>query len=166
MQLMKKTVNYFENVRTLDELRKTYRNLAFIHHPDKGGKTAVMQEINNQYERLSKQLIDSNEYFTDERKEYEYQVSDELKQKLDKVIFLPNINIELIGTWIWLTGSTYAVKTILKDEGFMFSATKLAWYWHCGEYTKTTGNTLSMEELRDYWGSQNIQSKATANQLN
>jgi ankyrin repeat protein len=163
---MKKTVNYFENVKTLDELRKQYRNLAFIHHPDKGGKTAVMQEINNQYERLSKQLIDSNEYFTEERKEWEYKVSEELKQKIEKVIFLPDINIELIGTWIWLTGSTYNVKTILKDEGFMFSATKLAWYWHSGEFTKTSGNINSMEELRDYWGSQNIQSKATEKQLN
>jgi preprotein translocase subunit Sec63 len=107
---MKKTVNYFEGVKTLDELRKQYRNLAFQHHPGKGGKTAVMQEINNQYERLSKQLIDSNEYFTEERKEHEYQVSDELRQKIEKVIFLPDITIELIGTWIWLTGSTYAIK--------------------------------------------------------
>jgi hypothetical protein len=163
---MKKTVNYFENVKTLDELRKQYRNLAFQHHPDKGGKTAVMQEINNQYETLSKNLIDSNEYFTDERKEWEYKVSEELKQKIEKIINLPNIAIELIGTWLWLTGNTFAVKSILKEEGFMFSATKLAWYWHVGEFTKTSGNILSMEELRDFWGSQNIQTKATANQLN
>ena len=159
-------MNYFEGIKTLDELRKQYRNLAFLHHPDRGGETKVMQDINNQYEMLSKNLIDNNEYFTDERKEKEHHISEELRQKIEKIIYLPNIIIELIGSWIWLTGNTYAVKSILKEEGFMFSATKLAWYWHAGEYIKTSGNILSMEELRDYWGSQNIQTKATANQLN
>ena len=149
--MKKKVTNYFEGVKTLDELRKQFRNLAFINHPDKGGKTAVMQEINNQYAKLSKELIESNEYFTDERKEQEHFISEELRQKIEKVIYLPDITIELIGSWIWLTGSTYSVRSILKEEGFMFSATKLAWYWHAGEFTKTTGNILSMEELRDYW---------------
>jgi len=159
-------MNYFEGIKTLDELRKQYRNLAFLHHPDRGGDTEIMKEINNQYERLSKNLINSNEYFTDERKEQEHHISEELRQKIEKIIYLPNITIELIGSWIWITGNTYAVKSILKEEGFMFSAPKIAWYWHAGEYTKNSGNILSMEELRDYWGSQNIQTKAIANQLN
>jgi len=34
--ISEKSMNYFENVRTLDELRKQYRNLAFQHHPDRG----------------------------------------------------------------------------------------------------------------------------------
>lgn len=161
-------MNYFEGVRTLDELRKQYRNLAFLHHPDRGGETKVMQEINNQYEKLSKLLIDGNEYFTQERKEWEYQVSDELKQKLEKIIILPNITIELIGSWIWITGNTYSVRSTLKEEQFRFSPSKSAWYWHTGEYIKKSGISLSIDELKDFWGCQKIESKgfSTANQLN
>lgn len=159
-------MNYFEGIKTLDELRKKYRNLAFQYHPDKGGSTENMQEINNQYERLSKKLINSNEYFTEERKEKEHHISEELMQKIGKIIYLPSISIEVIGSWIWVTGNTYSVKSILKDEGFMFSAQKLAWYWHVGDFIKTSKSNLTMEELRDYWGSEKIQNRATANQLN
>jgi len=158
--ISEKSMNYFENVRTLDELRKQYRNLAFQHHPDRGGETAVMQAINDQYEKLSKKLINGNEFFTEERKEWEHQVSEELKQKLDKVIFLPNITIELIGSWIWITGNTYSIRATLKEENFKFSSPKSAWYWHAGEYIKRSGISLSMEELKDLWGYQNIETKA------
>ena len=49
-------MKFFEGIKTLDELRKEYRRLAFIYHPDKGGETAIMQVINDQYDRLSKKL--------------------------------------------------------------------------------------------------------------
>ena len=45
-------MKYFENIATLDDLKKAYRHLAMIHHPDVGGDTATMQEINAEYDRL------------------------------------------------------------------------------------------------------------------
>lgn len=44
--------NWFVNVHTLDELKAEYRRLAIIHHPDKGGRTEDMQEINAEFDRL------------------------------------------------------------------------------------------------------------------
>lgn len=35
---------YFENVKTLDELKKQYRRLAMKYHPDMGGSTEAMQD--------------------------------------------------------------------------------------------------------------------------
>lgn len=43
---------YFNNCRTLDELKKEYRRLTMLHHPDRGGDTATMQAINVEYETL------------------------------------------------------------------------------------------------------------------
>jgi curved DNA-binding protein CbpA len=45
-------MKYFAEVHTLDELKKEFRRLAMLHHPDVGGDTATMQEINAEYDRL------------------------------------------------------------------------------------------------------------------
>ena len=153
------TMKFFEHVKTLDELRKEYRRLAMMYHPDKGGDTHLMQILNDQYERLSKKLINSNADFSESRKEYEQQVSEEIRDKLDRIIFIQGIEIEMIGSWIWITGNTFPVRDMLKREGFWFSHPKTAWYWHKGEYRKKNGKIQSMEEMRDFWGSEKIESK-------
>ncbi len=61
-------INWFKDVRTLEELRKTYWKLAMLHHPDKGGNTTDMQQINAEYDYLSKNLIDNNADFSEGRK--------------------------------------------------------------------------------------------------
>ena len=160
-------LKFFENVTTLTELRKEYRRLAFIYHPDKGGDTVLMQILNDQYERLSEKFIKENVDFSEGRKEYEMQVSEEIRQMLDRIMFLKGVDIEVIGGWIWITGNTFAIRTTLKSLGFMFSHPKTAWYWHKGEYRKKNGKIQSMDEMRDFWGSQKIETQPeTSNQLN
>ena len=39
-------MKYFANCKTLDELKKEFRRLCMIHHPDRGGDTATMAAIN------------------------------------------------------------------------------------------------------------------------
>jgi hypothetical protein len=122
-------MKWFKDVKTLDELRSMYRKLALLHHPDRGGSTSDMQEINNEYDILSKRLIHSNTVFSKCRKSWEEFVSSEIREKLNDIIFLEDIIIEIIGSWIWVTGNTRAVKDQLKVHGFKFSPNKLAWYW-------------------------------------
>lgn len=154
-------MKFFENVKTLDELRKEYHRLAFINHPDKGGSTATMQAINDAYDKLSRKLISEDENFSEGRKEWEQQISEELREKLDRIIRLTGIVIEMIGNWLWLTGQTFAVRDTLMAEGFKFSHSKSAWYWHKGDYFKKSGVLLSMEEMRELWGQQKIESETT-----
>ena len=160
-------LKFFENVTTLTELRKEYRRLAFIYHPDKGGDTVLMQILNDQYERLSEKFIKENVDFSEGRKEYEMQVSEEIRDMLDRIMFLKGVDIEVIGGWIWITGNTFAIRTTLKSLGFMFSHQKTAWYWHKGEYRKNNGKIQSMDEMRDFWGTQKIETQPEiSNQLN
>ncbi len=44
----------------LEEIKKAYRKLVKIHHPDKGGDSAVMLEINSAWEILKKKHTDLN----------------------------------------------------------------------------------------------------------
>ena len=44
---------WFENVTTIEELRKRYRELLKMYHPDnENGSVEVTQEINAEYDRL------------------------------------------------------------------------------------------------------------------
>lgn len=45
-------MKYFVNCKSLEELKKEFRRLAMIHHPDRGGDVEVMKAINNEYDAL------------------------------------------------------------------------------------------------------------------
>ena len=45
-------MTYFQDIRSLADLKKEYRRLAMLHHPDKGGDIAVMQQVNIEFEKL------------------------------------------------------------------------------------------------------------------
>ena len=42
-------MTYFSEIQSKEELKKVYRRLSLINHPDKGGAIEVMQNINNEY---------------------------------------------------------------------------------------------------------------------
>lgn len=45
-------MKFLKNIQTLEELKKEYKRLARIHHPDMGGETKDMQQLNNEFETL------------------------------------------------------------------------------------------------------------------
>ncbi len=150
-------MSFFKNIDSLDDLRKEYHRLALINHPDRGGDEDTMKAINNEFERLSKLLIYANSTFTQSRKDYEYKVSEELQIIINLVINLVGIEIEIMGSWVWLTGNTYANKDLIKAAGFMFSHQKSAWYWHSGDYRKRSGKMGSLDDVRAFWGSEKVE---------
>ena len=82
----------------LEDIKKAYRKLVKIHHPDKGGDSAVMLEINSAWEILKKKhkdlnfnkfnnskVYNQNEY---KRESNNYSNSEDIK-KWFKNIYLP-----------------------------------------------------------------------------
>ena len=49
-------MKWFKGVKTIEELRKLYRELLKEHHPDNGGNVSDMQEINSEYDVLFKRI--------------------------------------------------------------------------------------------------------------
>ena len=45
-------MKYFTNCTTLEALKKEYRSLCMLHHPDRGGDTATMAAINDEYDAV------------------------------------------------------------------------------------------------------------------
>lgn len=51
-------MKWFDHPETLEDLKKQYKRLAMKHHPDRGGSTEAMQQINAEYETLFSRLKD------------------------------------------------------------------------------------------------------------
>lgn len=164
---------YFKDVNTLEELRKQYRDLLKKFHPDnKGGNTKITQEINGEYDRLFKLLKERHENETADSKEsnkktdfnnikYDFTEDRKLREVLQQIITFEGINIEIIGCWIWVDGNTYDYKTTLKEIGFKWAREKKKWYFHTEAFRKKSNKVLSMEDIRAYYGSTDIETNGT-----
>lgn len=164
-------MNYFNNVRTLEELRRQYKELLKKHHPDNPqGSTEATQEINAEYDRLFRLLKDKHENNSNKtannttHKESEYSTNmydwendRSLREVLQKIINFDGIEIEIVGAWIWLSGNTYNYKKELKELGFKWASQKKQWYFHTNIFRKKSHKSLSMDDIRSYYGSTKVQ---------
>ena len=148
---------HFDNISTLEELRKQYKELLKIHHPDNGGNVSEMQEINSEYDRMFKLLKDQHENNNADQAntntdynnmKYDFAEDEKLREMLNKIIHFNSIDIELVGAWIWLSGNTYSCKKELKELGFKWAKQKKMWYWHSEAFRKKSRKTLSMDDIR------------------
>lgn len=157
---------YFKDINTLEELRRQYRDLLKMHHPDNGGNVSDMQEINAEYDRLFKVLKDRHESKATDNQNtkqsdysqnmYDWENDKALREVLEKIINFNGIDIEIAGQWIWISGNTYAYKKELKEIGFKWASQKKQWYWHSEIFRKKSHKTLSMEDIRNYYGSTKV----------
>lgn len=150
---------WFNNPATLEELKKQYKKLAMAHHPDRGGSDSDMKEINAEYDRLFAKLKNvhksaSGETYT--AKQETTETPEQYREIIEKIINLDGIEIEICGSWLWITGNTYDNRETLKSLHFRYSKNKNAWYWHDEGYRKHTGKTFSLDEIRDLWGSEKV----------
>ena len=154
---------YFKNVNTLEELRKQYKELLKIHHPDNDGNVAQMQEINVEYDKLFKQLKNKHDNNTTDREKtsydnmkYDFTEDVLLREMLNKIIGFSGITIEVCDSWIWAFDS-FKYRKELKEIGFKFASKKKAWYWHSESFRKKSHKALSMDDIRNYYGSTEVQ---------
>ena len=153
---------WFTKVNSIDELKKAYRKLAMKYHPDINidGQEA-MKEINNEYEAIFEHLLKNATQ--EEQKQYNKQghnVNDGYREIINRIIHIPNITIEICGSWIWISGNTRPIKDQLKDAGFYWAAKKLQWYWRPEQYkAKRYKKSMTMDHIREKYGSEKINNR-------
>lgn len=154
-------MKYFENVNSLEELKKEYRRLAMKHHPDVGGDTTIMQEINAEHDILFEVLKRAHNAKADEDKSGKTRKTTETPEEFRDIVSvllkLDGIEVELCNSWLWIGGDTRPHKDALKAAGCRWSNNKKKWYWRHEEnggkrYRKK--GSYTMDEIRAKYGSE------------
>lgn len=158
-------MKYFKDIKTVEELRKKYRELLKQYHPDNAnGSVEVTQEINSEYDRLFAILSKENK---SDRQSHTYEENEEneaFKEVLNSIIHI-NADIEIIGSWIWVHGG-YEYRELLKTIGFKYAPKKKSWCWHFGEYSRHHKGEVSLDDIRMKYGSETINHKSKQYALN
>lgn len=158
-------MQFFNNCQTIDEVKSLYKKLAKEFHPDHGGKTATMQAINSEYAFATAKIL-KGENFSSEEISEQIELSEKYRQAIEAIIHLPDINIEVVGNWIWVSGNTYPHRSkvrggtgILPDAGYLFAAKKAVWYFRSEAFKTKSYRQQSLDEIRAKYGSTTINNK-------
>lgn len=76
------------------------------------------------------------------------EIINELNALASKLSRCKDLNIERIGTWLWISGETKKHKTMLKNKGFKYSPKRQMWY-----YAVFKKQSRDINELREKFGS-------------
>ena len=138
----------FKGVEGINEAKKIYKTLAKKLHPDVGGNEESFKLLNAIYT----DLIEHKIYFSNDIK-----IDIELEKIISLILHFENITIELVGSWVWVSGDTKEIKDKLKELGFKWASKKKMWYF--GEMKSKNPTPKSMEEIKNKYGSETLKTK-------
>ena len=68
-------------------------------------------------------------------------------------------DVEIIGSWVWVTRNSFPYKELLKSLNFRYASRKRAWYFHADEYHRRSKREVSLDEIREKYGSQKMNNR-------
>ena len=138
----------FNDVVGLNEAKKIYKQLAKQLHPDIGGTDEEFKLLNKIYN----DIIEYKIYFSNGVK-----FDLELEKVISQILHFENINIEVIGSWIWISGDTRAIKDNLKELSFKWASKKKMWFY--GEMKGRNPKQKSMDDIKSKYGCTTLKTK-------
>ncbi|MDD4330172.1 MAG: hypothetical protein PHD79_09475 [Aliarcobacter sp.] len=141
-------INEFSEVTGINEAKKVYKTLAKKLHPDVGGSEEEFKILNSVYN----DFIENKIYFSND-----FKIDLDLEKIISQILHFENITIELVGSWIWLSGDTKEIKDKLKELSFKWASKKKMWYY--GEMKGKSHGEKSLDEIKDKYGSKTFKKK-------
>ena len=139
----------FKGIEGINEAKKIYKQLAKKLHPDVGGSDELFKMLNSIYTNI----LENGIYFSNE-----FKFDLEIEKIISQILHYENILIEVVGSWIWLSGDTKEIKDKLKDDlGFKWASKKKMWFY--GEMKGRNPNEKSMEDIKSKYGFETVKTK-------
>ncbi len=138
---------------TPEQTKLAYRKACAKYHPDRNpAGLEMMKMINQAYESVKD--YEGETQTTIETMLY----GDELSEALNAILDF-GLNIEICGSWVWVSGDTKPCKEILKDNGFKWAPKKCMWFYRPDGEKSYSRGTKSIDDIRSVYGSQTIHKK-------
>ena len=151
-------MKYFTGITTIDELKKVYRKLCQLNHPDNGGNVTIMAEINTEYTTVFNELKTAHnktaEADTTGNTRPINECPEEYINIISELVTLKGLTVELCGSWIWISGDTREHKDKLKSIGCRWASKKKMWYWRNDKDAVKSRKTQTMDYIRNKYGSE------------
>ena len=148
---------WFRDCKTAEQGKQLYRELAKKFHPDNGASGEELKEIISEFKvwfEHFKNVHEKDGQTYTSKNETSY-TAEQFIEIINKLSSIPNIEVEMCGDWLWITGNTYPYKEQLKEFGCRWSVGKKKWYWTQDPYNKGFKHP-TMNQIRNRYGSENV----------
>lgn len=154
----------------IEDIKAQYKKLVFKLHPDMGGNEEDMKRLNVEFDFLKAHNFNVHKsqnggVYTDQTQDTPDDVTANFKDIIDQLIHMDGLDIEICGSFLWVGGNTREHKDELKGMGFRWASKKRRWFMAPKDWRKKGRRELSMDEIRDSYGSQRIQYKHAAGRM-
>lgn len=136
-------------------IKQRYRSLCKEYHPDRNpAGLEMMQMVNQAYDCL-KEIKDNVVGQDSENLNYAQDVAIAIAAILEC-----HLDIEICGTWVWVSGETKDHKETLKAAGFKWSPKKKIWHFrpHSDKKSRYHGKA-TMDDIRGKYGSKVVNAR-------
>lgn len=159
-------MTYFKGIKTIEDLKEKYRDLCKELHPDNGGDTRKFQDMQNEFTDLFKALknVHRTAAAQDQEDDQEEEAPEAFADIIAKVAGF-DVDIEIIGRWVWLSGNTYQYKDGIKAAGFFWSSKHKKWYWNGGTHKSKKHSKMKMETIKFRYGCTKVKAGHTQARL-
>jgi hypothetical protein len=143
-------IDFFQGLNSVEDIKSTYRNLARQHHPDLGGDLETMQLLNAQYHAKLQSITGSKS--GEHTYNYNQKIEQDIIDKINELLVLNDVNVDLIGTWIWVRGDTKPHRDRLRKLGCFWHSGRKVWYWKPKGFGRSRSNPGSLDALALKYG--------------
>ena len=81
---------------------------------------------------------------------------------IQRLVKCEGVKIEIVGSWIWLSGDTFKYMRAIKQMGFKYSAKHKKYYLSDDDGTGRRGSRYTFEQICDRYGVERIESEKVA----
>lgn len=149
------------NMTNAESIKYAYRRCCSQYHPDRNKAGLEMMKLVNAAYAALEDVINGAPFDKSAKRENlsgEENYGEEINEALNKIINL-GLEIEVCGSWIWVSGDTRPHKDVLKEAGFKWAPKKEMWHFRPNDYKSFNRGTWDMEKIRDKHGSHIIKNK-------
>jgi hypothetical protein len=143
-------MNMFYNCASAVEVQLRFDELSKIYT----GQVEFLQSLKEEHSVLMHTLEVAKPVGAAEK---EITLLSDIIKTLQEKVNPEGLHLEISGSWLWLSGKTYAVREVLKSLGFRYSSNKQSWYLR--NEKSFNQSPFPMDQIRELYGSQKVDIK-------